>query len=143
VQWDGGAGAILLAAVWTVLVVVNLLKGKYGFALIALALVGLAAWIEAVIPLPGVLPAVGAIRLAKPGSPWARRYDKADAIESMRRFPKAADKEDPNWMSALERDAERPLIEDPDQWPSEHPGLWDKTTPKTYEKQYGYPPSGR
>src|SRR5215217_2252719 len=31
-------------------------------------------------------------------------------------------------------------IEDPDEWPDEHPALWDPTTRRAYKKRYGKPP---
>jgi hypothetical protein len=31
-------------------------------------------------------------------------------------------------------------IEDPDEWPAEHPALWDVTTRRAYKKRYGKPP---
>jgi hypothetical protein len=63
----GGVGGILLAGLLVVAVsIVALLKGKY-----VLGIAGL------LVP---VLSAVGAIRLAKPGTPWARwRYKEGSA----------------------------------------------------------------
>jgi hypothetical protein len=31
-------------------------------------------------------------------------------------------------------------IEDPEEWPAEHPALWDPTTRRAYKKRYGKPP---
>jgi hypothetical protein len=31
-------------------------------------------------------------------------------------------------------------IEDPDEWPAEHPALWDKITRRAYNARYGKPP---
>lgn len=31
-------------------------------------------------------------------------------------------------------------IEDPDEWPSEHPAIWDSITRRAYRKRYGKPP---
>jgi hypothetical protein len=69
---------ILIAlAVWIVPAVICVMKGKPWFAAIGV----LAA---------GIFSIVGAIRLAKPTSSWAWRYDERKMAESMRRFPKEA-----------------------------------------------------
>jgi hypothetical protein len=31
-------------------------------------------------------------------------------------------------------------VEDPEEWPAEHPALWDLTTRRAYKKRYGKPP---
>jgi hypothetical protein len=70
---------LALVALYLVLPVLNALKGKWWFALFALAATasGLAL----------ILAVVGAIRLAKPHSRWARRrYDAEKTARSMERF---------------------------------------------------------
>jgi len=54
--------AVVVAVVYVALLVINWLKGKYGFALMGIFL----AWFPMVV----VLVVVGAIRIAKPESWW-------------------------------------------------------------------------
>jgi hypothetical protein len=43
--------------------------------------------------------------------------------------------------AALQSDgAPQPFVEDPDEWPAEHPALWDTVTRRAYEKRYGKKP---
>src|SRR4051812_43793294 len=81
-----GAGDIAIV-VWLVilpvaLLVCCLLKGKYWFGLLGIFF--------------GIFWLVGAIRLAKPNSLWARRYGPKKLYESERRF-KQTRKIDPAW----------------------------------------------
>jgi len=129
---DGDTALAVIAVVFlivvpVVLAVVNCLKGKYWFALIGFFVVG-------------IVGVIGAIRLAKPNSRWARRYDPQKLHRSMNRFPDQAAKIDPQWADQLRADPERPQIEAIEEWPDEHPALWDKTTRRAYKKQHGHWP---
>jgi hypothetical protein len=67
------AVGLIILALWVSLPVVNALKGKWWFALFALA--------------GGWLGIVGAIRLAKPHSYWARNwYSEEKMTRTMQRF---------------------------------------------------------
>ena len=61
---------MIYVAVHVALVVVTFLKGKFFLGLLGMFVLGLAL--------------IGAIRLAKPGSPWARRFYKADSRRLLR-----------------------------------------------------------
>lgn len=77
------AGWVLLAVVYVALVVINGLKGKYGFVLMGI--------FPMMIFFP-VLVVVGAIRIAKPGSWWfGNRYHPTSAqVKTAKdRFPKS------------------------------------------------------
>lgn len=64
---------VLILAAWAALVGVNLLKGKWGLAVIALFL--------------GWLSLIGVFRLARPNSVWYRRfYDEEKQRASVARF---------------------------------------------------------
>jgi hypothetical protein len=66
-------GVLIILALWVSLPVINALKGKWWFALFALA--------------GGWLGIVGAIRLAKPHSYWARHWYGEDKMtQTMQRF---------------------------------------------------------
>jgi hypothetical protein len=68
-----GVGVLIILALWVSLPVVNALKGKWWFALFALA--------------GGWLGIVGAIRLAKPHAYWARHwYGEEKMARTMQRF---------------------------------------------------------
>ena len=73
---------VLFVAVWVGPAVICFMKGKPWFALLGLFVVA-------------AFSIVGAIRLAKPTSSWARRYDDAKLAESIERFPDDARKLDP------------------------------------------------
>jgi hypothetical protein len=109
-----------------VLLVCCLLKGKYWFCVIGIFF--------------GIVWLVGAIRLAKPNSRWARRYGPEKLYESKRRFPKEARKIDPAWAPPVLATETVRSVPDPDQWPDEHPATWDKITRKAYKRQYGHEP---
>ena len=67
---------IAIAALWIAPIVINWLKGKKVFAVLAVfAFVGL---------VPLVIAWVGTVRLAKPGSWWSRRYYDEDKIRRSR-----------------------------------------------------------
>lgn len=66
------AGIALIVLIDVTCLVICLLKGKYWFGLIGLLLHPF--WY------------VGAIRLAKPDSSWARRYDEAKLAVARERF---------------------------------------------------------
>ena len=80
------AGVVLV--VWFLVVpitwaVICVLKGKPWFAVLGLVF--------------GVFSLVGAIRLAKPNSRWARKYTRQQMEEAMRRFPKDAQQVPTDW----------------------------------------------
>jgi hypothetical protein len=85
---SGYEGVVLVAAVawiglyvWTVVVCFQ--KGKSGFGMLGIAAV--------IIPFVGWLPFIGAMRLAKPSSPWARkRYGPDKVARAWARFPNDA-----------------------------------------------------
>lgn len=118
---------VVVLGVPLIIAVINVLKGKYWFAVIGFLAVGL-------------LGLIGAIRLAKPNSRWARGYDEDKLLEAMNRFPKQAAKVDPDWMEKVRNDPARPQIERLDEWPDEDPALWDKITRRAYKKQHGHWP---
>lgn len=97
--------------------VVNSLKGKYWMALIS------------VLAMPiGLLMIVGlvcAIRIAKPDSRWARGYTSAKMNEAKRRFPKRADRVDPDWVPAPDALSEEVLTDPQDSLPYEDEN-WDE-----------------
>jgi hypothetical protein len=68
---------LIVLAIWIVRAVICVMKGKPWFAAIGVLVFG-------------IFSIVGAIRLAKPTSRWAWRYDERTMAESMRRFPKEA-----------------------------------------------------
>lgn len=73
---DHPAGIALVALIVCLditCLVITILKGKYWFAAIGILLHPL--WY------------IGAVRLAKPGSRWARRYDEDKRRASIARFP--------------------------------------------------------
>ena len=70
---EGAAMLIVVQAVGVLLAVVSLLKGK-------LLIAAFGAFVPAIA-------VVGAVRLAKPGSTWARRYGRAKAVRARARFP--------------------------------------------------------
>lgn len=84
--WIFQTGGVYLA-IAILLGLLNVLKGKYGLAIASLA-----------IPLLG---AIGAVRLAKPGSVWAHRYDRSKARLAKKRFPGEAAK--PFWTRIADR----------------------------------------
>ena len=62
-----------------VVALINTFKGKYWFGLLALAT-------------GPTIAGVGAVRLAKPGSPWARRlYSREKMEQAIERFPDNAE----------------------------------------------------
>ena len=65
-------------------------------------------WVFGVLSLFGLMffGIVGAIRLAKPDSNWARRYTAAQMAEAKRRFPKRADRVPADWMPVSDPIAE-------------------------------------
>lgn len=71
-----------------VLAAINVLKGKVVFAFVGFFLLGIFGW-------------VGALRLAKPNSWWATRYDGCKLAEAMRRFPTEAARIHPSRLEAV------------------------------------------
>lgn len=59
-------------------------------------------WVFAILTLFGftLFGIIGAIRLAKPDSTWARRYTDTKMAEAKKRFPKQAARVDPGWTPA-------------------------------------------
>jgi hypothetical protein len=119
---------VLLVGLVVAAPIVCALKGKWVFAAFGLVI--------------HILWWVGAVRLAKPNSRWARRYDDDKLAESMRRFPDQARSVDAEHASRLSLTL--PELGVPDdhigQWPEEPPSMWDKTTRRAYKKQYGHLP---
>jgi hypothetical protein len=72
---------------------INLAKEKFGMALLSLA-----------IPIVG---AVGALRLGRPTSPWARLYGRSKLERSRRRF-RGREESLPSWFPRLRRRAGEP-----------------------------------
>jgi hypothetical protein len=105
--------------------IINVLKGKYWFAVLGFFF--------------GIFSLIGAIRLAKPNSRWAKRYSPEQMEEAKRRFPRQAAKVDPSWQPpAGHEDQHSTAITE---WPEDDPSEWDKTTRRAYQKQYGKSPS--
>lgn len=68
------AGVVAVLVLVVITIVVTALKGKYGLVAVGL-LIHLCWWI-------------GALRLAKPGSYWARRFYDLDRLRAQARFPR-------------------------------------------------------
>ncbi len=118
---------LLIVAVFLpplLLALINVSKGKYWTAFVGFFFVGLVSL-------------VGAIRLAKPNSKWARDYNREKMSRAMRRFPKHAKKVPADWQPPHAHEPEPTHLQDSDLWPDEDPALWDKTTRRAYKKQHG------
>ena len=63
----------------------------------------------------------------------AQEGEDADAVPSAAAVPGGE-------AGQLDRGERGLHIEDPDEWPAEHPALWDTITRRAYEKRYGKPP---
>jgi hypothetical protein len=111
-----GASVLVFAIVvlWLSVPLVCALKGKWWFALFGLA--------------GGYLGLVGAIRLAKPDSYWARHwYGEAKTVKAERRFPRPA-------VEPAPRHAQ-----DSGPWPDDDPAAQDRITRRALRRQQRNP----
>jgi hypothetical protein len=77
----GGAGGCILAAYVAALIICGM-KGKPVFVVLGIVLL--------FMPAMSLWPIIGAVRIAKPTSTWARRYYGSDKMAiAWTRFPKA------------------------------------------------------
>ncbi len=111
------APAFLLAGI-------NISKGKYWFALVGFLLVH-------------PLSLIGAVRLAKPDSRWARTYEREKMDRAMRRYPKRAERVPADWEPPFADEPEPVHPQDSEPWPDDDPALWDKTTRRAFKKKHG------